>query len=194
MLKKQIFLFIILSLTAAIFSACCGAQCRLDRQDVENQYLINGSVKETEEAAQKMLAVEGFRPYLDYEKPLFSEGYAIVTGKLAADRPGNVYVSANLRYVIKKSDKQDIKRADLTKTIIIKGRWDTEGEKLLDNECGIISTLEFTARDVSGTVVDSWVKNNEEPERSKFGKKLQKMIDKLRKEKPEGTIRKSQKN
>lgn len=181
--KNQALLVLFFPVIALMFSACCGAQCRLNRQDIENQYLITAGTGETTDAARKMLDNEGYRPYVENK----GDGITLITGKLSADRPGNEFVSANLRFAIKKSAKQDIKRADLTKTIVIKGRWDAAGEKLLENETGIITTLEFTARDVSGTVVDSWVKNNEEPERSLIGKKLQKLIDRLRKAKEEET-------
>jgi hypothetical protein len=177
MTKKQNILFLLIMIPAVIFSSCCGAQCRLDRQNAENQYTINGTLAETEAAATGMMDKEGYRPYLEHEKPFMDQEYSVVTGKLSADRPGNTFVSANMRYAIHESGKEGIARADLTKTIIIKPRVDAAGNSIVADEVGILVNMDFIARDAQGNSVDAWAKFNEEPERSMVAKKLQKFID-----------------
>jgi hypothetical protein len=179
---KTIKIILLLIFTAAAASSCFVAVNKSEQQKTENQYVIKGDLVTAHACALKMLDSGGFKPYTEYKKPIIGDTFTMVTGSLSASKPFNKFVSKDLRRAVNKSGKPEIYKAELKKTILIKARWDAAGEKTVPDELGVITAVEFTARDEKGNVIDSWVRNNQEPERTEISKSLEKMISKTRSE------------
>jgi hypothetical protein len=176
MTKKQLAFFFALAGAAVVFSSCCGAECRLKNQQADNQFVIHADMRAAYECACRLLEAEGYKIYLQQGNP-DGGNIVIVTGYMSANDPvKNKFVGAAIKKAMRDRPKDDIDRVDLEKTVIFKRRWDDTGEKFSENELGMIVTMEYSAKNAKGDVLDGWMRENADPLRSDTAESLVELI------------------
>jgi hypothetical protein len=153
------------------FPSCCGVECRLKNQQAENQYVINADIETACACASRLMEAEGYKPYIQQGGD--GGNIAVVTGNMSAKDPvKNMFVSAAIKRAMKDRPKDNIDRVDLEKTIVFKRRWDASGEEFSENELGMSVSMDYSAKNANGDILDSWIKDNTEPLRSDTAESL----------------------